>query len=100
VSLKFEPQGHSQEVTCYRNPSAFSILPQVEEKSRSQKMNEMCPKCGANWEAVNESLSNDGLDREQAILIINNCAGCREHFQYLLPIYSRLEVELAKGAVG
>jgi len=63
-------------------------------------MNELCPKCGANWQALSECLFSDGLDREQAILIINNCSTCRERFDYLLPIYSRLEVELVKESVN
>ena len=60
-----------------------------------QKLNNLCPECEVSWEAITESLSSDGLDREEALLIINNCPTCREHFDYLLPTYSHLEVTMA-----
>lgn len=62
-------------------------------------MNELCHKCGVSWEVLSESLHGDGLDREEAILIVNNCPTCQERFDYLLPIYSTLEVELVKEGI-
>lgn len=56
-----------------------------------------CPACGANWQSIEESFGNDGYDREMALLIVNNCKTCYNHFAYMLPTYSVLEFELVGG---
>lgn len=59
--------------------------------------NSQCPDCGASFNVLNEYLFSNGYERELAVSILNNCEGCREHFEHLLPLYSRLEVETMRG---
>jgi hypothetical protein len=59
-----------------------------------------CPTCGANWQAIKESLSGDGLDRETALAIVNNCKTCWDHFDYMLPAFSELELMPIGGCCG
>jgi hypothetical protein len=67
----------------------------VEER----KLNNLCPECAVSWQVLNDCLANDGSAREEAILIITNCDTCTAHFDYLLPAYSRIDVEPIKGSV-
>ena len=39
-----------------------------------------CPKCGASWEALEDSLNSIGEDHANAILIIYNCPICKARF--------------------
>lgn len=80
-----------------REQFEMSKLDLVEERLLKEYDNQLCPDCGVNWAEITDSLYSDGLNREEAIILINNCPVCKEHYDYLLPIYSRLEVELIKG---
>jgi len=43
-----------------------------------------CPKCGADWDAVHEALSDpDGEDYRLACWIIQNCKVCWRRFRHL-----------------